>query len=132
MEPSDAGVEVDACAVDGGTCPAALETTCRVGALLPAASTCTGDDDCTVFRFPPNCLEYGRCPGVAVNFAREAQFSLDATRLLNTFCANTTCRPVTSCSERRTPIAVCTAGRCAVRFPQDAGSGDGGVRDGGP
>lgn len=128
-EPEDAGVVVDPCAVDGGACPAARETICRVDRLLEAAAGCASNDDCTVFRFPPNCLDYGQCPGLAVSYAGESRFSLDASRLVNGFCNTSTCRPQTPCTERRTPTAVCTQGRCRLAFPDagvDAGSRDGG------
>lgn len=125
----DAGV--DACEVDGGVCPAAARVRCRVARLQAAASSCASSDDCTIFRFPPNCLDDGRCPGVPVNFAAESQFSLEATRELSAFCAAATCRPKLTCTETRTPQADCVAGRCVLLFA-DAGSADAGARDGGP
>lgn len=129
MEPEDAGVVMDPCAVDGGACPLASQTTCRIERLLDEAAACGGNDDCTLFLLPPNCLDYGRCPGVAVSYAGEARFSIDSSRLLTTFCNTTTCRPQTPCTQRRTPTAVCLAGRCRLSFPDagaDAGTGDGG------
>ncbi|MBL8924187.1 MAG: hypothetical protein JNJ54_35365 [Myxococcaceae bacterium] len=128
-EPEDAGGGVDPCAVDGGVCPPARETTCRIERLLADATACASSDDCTLFIFPPNCLDYGRCPGVAVSYASEARFSIDASRLLTTFCNTTTCRPQPPCTERRAPAAACLDGRCRLSFP-DAGI-DAGTRDGG-
>ncbi|MER2566179.1 MAG: hypothetical protein ABTQ32_35985 [Myxococcaceae bacterium] len=117
----------DACEIDGGLCPGLARTRCRVDRLLAQASSCTGVDDCTSYRFPPNCLEYGRCPSVAVNFGQEASFSLAASRELNAFCGGTSCRPATTCTETRTPTVACVSGRCVLTFA----TVDAGVRDGG-
>jgi hypothetical protein len=124
----DAGV--DACEVDGGLCPSAARARCRVDRLRAGAASCRSSDDCTVFRFPPNCLDDGRCPGVAVSFAAESRFSVDATRELSDFCAATACRPKLPCSETRTPSAECVASLCVLVF-RDAGVDDAGLRDGG-
>lgn len=122
---------VDACEVDGGVCPAAASVRCRVARLLSDAAACRGSDDCTTFRFPPNCLDEGRCPSVAVSFAGEAAFSIDASRELSAFCASSSsCRPKAPCAETRSPSAECVAGRCVLVFP-DAGAPDAGARDGG-
>ncbi|MDP1915987.1 MAG: hypothetical protein Q8L14_07070 [Myxococcales bacterium] len=125
----DAGV--DACEIDGGVCPSAARARCRVDRLQATAAACRSSDDCTLFRFPPNCLDDGRCPGVAVSFSGEARFSVDATRELSAFCAATTCRPKLPCTETRTPRAECVSARCVLVFP-DAGAADAGARDGGP
>lgn len=124
----DAGAP-DACDVDGGVCAGLTRTKCRVDRLLLQASSCAVVEDCTAYRFPPNCLEYGRCPSVAVNFGQEASFSLAASRELNAFCGGTTCRPSTTCTETRTPTVACVSGRCVLTF---AAVVDAGVRDGGP
>jgi len=123
----DAAVVIDECETDAGVCPAEQRTRCRVDRLLATAQLCEVDDDCTMFTFPPNCLEYGKCPTVAVSFRRESQFSIDAVRELNAFCRATACQQPSSCTERRTPRSDCVNGRCTLIFPAaDAGQGDAG------
>lgn len=127
MTPGDASISIDECEVDGGACPGAVGTICRVDVLLAKAQLCEVDDDCTMFTFPPNCLQYGKCP-VAVSFRREAQFSIDATRELNAFCRAAACQLTVPCvPDRRTPRSDCLNGRCVLVF----GSGDAGVDGGG-
>lgn len=117
----------DPCDVDGGVCAGLTRTRCRVDRLLAQASSCAAVEDCTAYRLPPNCLEYGRCPSVAVNFGQEASFSLAASRELNALCGATSCRPTTTCAETRAPALACVSGRCVLTFP----AVDAGVRDGG-
>ncbi len=67
---------------------------------------------------------------MAVSFAAESRFSIDATRELSAFCAATTCRPKLPCTETRTPGAECVSSQCVLVF-RDAGVEDAGLSDGG-
>jgi hypothetical protein len=107
---------MDLCdAVDGGACPEAERLRCRLGRLHAAASGCAIDDDCATFRFPPNCLEYGRCPSLPVKRTAQSGFSIEASEELSTFCTAVTCRPAAgACAQVTAGPTRCVKARCVV------------------
>lgn len=129
MAEPDSGqpMVIDACARDAGRCSETERVACELERLSSAAATCGSSDDCTLFQFPPNCLDYGRCPGVPVSYSGEAAFSRDASKLISASCG-LPCPLPTTCKQR--VFADCVMGRC-VFATIDAGVIDAGVRDGG-